>query len=121
MDLNISLCGLGKDDKHNTSYLMNNEYEKIEIDPSSKLFFFLSNAQDEVHRFAITYHKKLRSKSTYKSILDNIDGLGPKTRTKLLKKYKTISNIKKLSLDELKEVLQEKVADRLYNKLREND
>lgn len=121
LDLNISLCGLGKDDKHNTSYLMNNEYEKIEIDPSSKLFFFLSNAQDEVHRFAITYHKKLRSKSTYKSILDNIEGLGPKTRTKLLKKYKTISNIKKLSLDELKEVLQEKVADRLYNKLREND
>lgn len=118
LKMDIDVCGLGKDDKHNTSYLMNNKYEKIDINPSSNLFFFLTNAQDEVHRFAITYHKKLRAKSTYKSLLDGVEGLGPKYRTKLLKEYKTISNIKTKNIDELAEVLPRNVATRLYNKLR---
>ena len=118
LKMNIDVCGLGKDDKHNTSYLMNNKYEKIDINPSSNLFFFLTNAQDEVHRFAITYHKKLRAKSTYKSLLDDVEGLGPKYCTKLLKEFKTISNIKTKNIDELTKVLPRNVATRLYNKLR---
>lgn len=117
LGLDITLCGLGKDDSHNTSYLMNDHFEKIEIDQSSNVFFFLANAQDEVHRFAISYHKKLRTKNTYRSLLDDVEGLGPKTRLKLLKKYKTISNIKEQSLEELETVLNAKVANRLYNKL----
>ena len=117
LGLVITLCGLGKDDSHNTSYLMDSSFNKIDLKPNSNIFFFLANMQDEVHRFAITYHKKLRAKSTYKSLLDDVDGLGPKLRLKLLKKYKSISNIKELSLDELKTVLPTKVADRLYNKL----
>lgn len=120
LGLNICVVGLGKDDHHNTSYLMNSNYETINIDKNSNLFFFLTNMQDEVHRFAITYHKKLRQKAIYKSKLDDVEGLGPKLRTKLLRKYKTISNIETLSIEELNTVLPFKVAERLYNKLREN-
>ncbi|MBQ6559324.1 MAG: excinuclease ABC subunit C [Erysipelotrichaceae bacterium] len=121
LGMDITICGLGKDDHHNTSYLMNSDYEIIDIDKGSNLFFFLTNMQDEVHRFAITYHKKLRSKSVYKSPLDNIKGLGPKTRNRLLRKYRSISNIKTLSLEELKTVLNDNVAEALYNKLREEN
>ena len=77
--------------------------------------------QDEVHRFAISYHKKLRSKATYKSVLDDVKGLGDKSRTKLLRKYKSISNIKTLSVEELSTVLNRNVAEELYNKLREEE
>ena len=121
LNMDISLCGLVKDDTHNTSFLMDDEFRRIDIEPDSKLFFFLANAQDEVHRFAISYHKKLRTKNTYKSVLDDIEGLGPKSRMKLLKKYKSISNLKTLEIEDLKTVLNEKTAIRLYNKLRNSD
>ena len=121
LNMDISIIGLGKDEHHNTSYMMNSNYEIIDIKKDSNLFFFLTNMQDEVHRFAITYHIKLRSKATYKSILDDVEGLGPKTRIKLLRKYKSIANIKTLTLEELETVLNKKVANKLYNKLREND
>ena len=121
LNLDITIVGLGKDDHHNTSYMMDIDYNIINIDKNSNIFMFLSNMQDEVHRFAITYHKKVRSKNVYKSLLDDVPGLGPKSKTKLLRKYKSISNIKALSLDELKDVLNSKTAKTLYNKLRNND
>ena len=120
LDLDITLCGLGKDDHHNTAYLMDAELNKIDIDPDSNLFFFLASMQDEVHRFAINYHKKLRQKNMYRSKLDGIEGLGEKSRLKLLRKYKTITNISRQSVEELSTVLPSKVAERLYNSLREN-
>ena len=120
LDLDITLCGLGKDDHHNTAYLMDAELNKIDIDPDSNLFFFLASMQDEVHRFAINYHKKLRQKNMYRSKLDGIEGLGEKSRVKLLRKYKTITNISRQSVEELSTVLPLKVAERLYNSLREN-
>lgn len=120
LDLDITLCGLGKDDHHNTAYLMDAELNKIDIDPDSNLFFFLASMQDEVHRFAINYHKKLRQKNMYRSKLDGIEGLGEKSRLKLLRKYKTITNISRQSAEELSTVLPLKVAERLYNSLREN-
>ena len=116
--MDITIAGLGKDDHHNTSYLMNSDYDIIEIQKDSNLFFFLTNMQDEVHRFAITYHKKLRQKSVYRSVLDDVKGLGPKSRVKLLRKYKSISNIRTLSLEELQTVLNRNTAEELYNKLR---
>ena len=121
LDLDITLCGLGKDDNHNTAYLMDAELNKIDIDPDSNLFFFLASMQDEVHRFAINYHKKLRQKNMYRSKLDGIEGLGEKSRLKLLRKYKTITNISRQSVEELSTVLPLKVAERLYNSLRENE
>ena len=120
LDLDITLCGLGKDDHHNTAYLMDADFNKIDIDPDSNLFFFLASMQDEVHRFAINYHKKLRQKNMYRSKLDGIEGLGEKSRLKLLRKYKTITNISRQSVEELSTVLPLKVAERLYNSLREN-
>ena len=120
LDLDITLCGLGKDDHHNTAYLMDAELNKIDIDPDSNLFFFLASMQDEVHRFAINYHKKLTQKNMYRSKLDGIEGLGEKSRLKLLRKYKTITNISRQSVEELSTVLPLKVAERLYNSLREN-
>ena len=120
LDLDITLCGLGKDDHHNTAYLMDTDLNKIDIDPDSNLFFFLASMQDEVHRFAINYHKKLRQKNMYRSKLDGIEGLGEKSRLKLLRKYKTITNISRQSVEELSTVLPLKVAERLYNSLREN-
>ena len=121
LNMDITIVGLGKDDHHNTSYMMDADYQIIDIKKDSNLFFFLANMQDEVHRFAITYHKKLRQKSMYKSVLDDVKGLGPKTRVKLLKKYKTISNLRTLSLEELETVLNHKTAEELYNKLREEN
>ena len=121
LKMDIDIVGLGKDDHHNTSYMMNTDYQIINIKKDSNMFFFLTNMQDEVHRFAITYHKKLRGKSVYKSLLDDVPGLGPKTRMKLLRKYKSISNIKKADINELKAFIGDKVGQALYNKLREND
>ena len=121
LGLDITIVGLGKDNHHNTSYLMNSDYEVIEVDKDSNIFFFLTNMQDEVHRFAITYHKKLRQKAMYKSKLDDIEGLGPKYRLKLLRKFKSIANIEQQSIEELSTVLPIKVAERLYNKLREKE
>jgi len=120
LDMHIALAGLGKDDHHNTSYLMDTEFNMIEVKKNSDLFFFLTTMQDEVHRFAITYHRKLRQKSTYKSILDDIKGLGPKSRLKLLKKYKSIEEIRNATIDDLSVIIPKKVASELYNKLREN-
>lgn len=121
LNMYITIVGLGKDEHHNTSYMMDTNYNIISIKKDSNLFFYLSNMQDEVHRFAITYHKKLRNKAVYKSELDNVKGLGPQSRLKLLRKYKSISNIRKLSLEELKTVLNSNVAETLYNKLREQN
>ena len=119
--MDITIVGLGKDDHHNTSYMMDADYQIINIEKDSNLFFFLTNMQDEVHRFAITYHKKLRQKAIYKSVLDDVPGLGPKSRMKLLKKYKTIATLRTLSLEELETVLNKKTAEELYNRLREEN
>ena len=117
LGMDIPIVGLGKDDHHNTSYMLDSNLNKVDIDKNSNLFFFLTNVQDEVHRFAITYHKKLRRKAMYKSFLDGIEGLGPKSRTKLLRKFGSIANIKEASLEELKTILNSNVAERLYNKI----
>ena len=121
LGIDIIIVGLGKDNHHNTSYLMDSNFNIIDINKNSNLFFLLTNMQDEVHRFAINYHKKLRSKAIYKSVLDDVKGLGSKSRLKLLRKYKSIANIKTLSLEELQTVLNKNVALQLYNKLREED
>lgn len=117
LNLAIEIVGLGKDEHHNTSYLMDSSFNMISIKQDSNLFFFLAAMQDEVHRFAITYHKKLRGKSLYKSPLDDIKGLGDKGKIKLLKKYKSLKNIKEQTLEELQTVLNNDVALKLYNRL----
>lgn len=121
LDLEIDIAGLGKDDHHNTSYLMDSNYSKIEIKKDSNLFFFLTNMQDEVHRFAITYHRKLRAKSMTKSVLDDVEGLGNKRKVLLRRKYSSILAMRKASLNELETILPKNVASNLYEKLHKED
>jgi len=116
LDINIPVCGMVKDDKHRTRGLIYNGRE-IELPKASKAFRLISAIQEEAHRFAISYHKSLRSKTTVKSALDDIPGIGPARRKALLKSFGSLKNIKKASLEELEKVqgMNRKVAEVVYN------
>lgn len=107
---NIKVVGLKKDDKHSTNVLVDDKLNNIVVDKTSDVFHLLTRMQDEVHRFAITYHRQIRSKGTLSSVLDNIEGIGSTRKVKLLKRFKTLKNISSASLVELEEILPEKVA-----------
>ena len=109
LNMNIPLVGLKKDDKHSTNALLTFERE-IPIEKRSNLFHYLERMQDEVHNFTISYHKQIRSKGLYASVLDNIEGIGQKRKQELLKKFKTMENLRKQPLSELEKILPEKVA-----------
>ena len=117
LQLNIPLFGLFKNNKHQTDGLIDKDGNVYPID-DKKLFFLLTRMQDEVHRFAITYHKQKRSKSMFKSILDNIPGLGDKRKEIILNAYPDMNMLKEASLEELSQVLPKDVALALFNKLR---
>ena len=111
LGLDIPTVGLKKNDQHNTSELIGgNPVSVIPVDKSSSLFLLLTKMQDEVHNFTIHYHRQIRSKGSLSSILDHIDGIGEVRKKKLLKKYKTISKMREASIEELEEILPEKVA-----------
>ena len=116
--LDIPVVGLKKNNKHRTTALIYNDKE-YEIDNTSDVFHLLTRIQDEVHRYTINYHKEIRSKGSLSSILDNIPGIGKVRKKELLKKYKTITKLKELSVDELKNDLPDKVASDLYAYLKE--
>lgn len=118
LNLNIKVVGLKKDKHHNTNTLLTPD--PIEIKKNSNLFHYLERMQSEVHNFTINYHKQLRSKGALESILDNIEGIGNVRKNKLLKKYKTITSLKKLSISELETLLPSKVAQQLYLFLHES-
>lgn len=117
LQLNIPLFGLFKNNKHQTDGLIDKDGNVYPIN-DKKLFFLLTRMQDEVHRFAITYHKQKRSKSMFKSILDNIPGLGDKRKEIILNAYPDMNMLKQASLEELSQVLPKDVALALFNKLR---
>lgn len=122
LNMNIMVVGLKKDDKHSTSELLAHDpIEAIQIDKKSNLFYYLERMQDEVHNFTIHYHQQLRSKGSLESVLDMVEGIGAKRKKELLKKYKTITKLKSLSKEELKEVLPDGVANNLYEFLKEYD
>lgn len=120
LGLNIMVVGLKKNEKHATSALLAfDPIQELPIDRKSNLFYYLERMQDEVHEFTIHYHKQIRSKGTLSSVLDTIDGIGEQRKKILLKKYKTITKLKELSLEVLKEDLPEKVAENLYQFLQD--
>ena len=120
LNLDIPIAGVVKNEKHNTNHLLTSDLTKIELDKTSNMFHLLTRIQDEAHRFAITYHKQVRSKGLFNSALDNIDGIGEKTKDLLLKHYKSVNLIKLATMDELKELgLNQKQATNLVTKLRE--
>lgn len=114
LEIDILLCGLVKDDKHRTSNLMDANGNIIEIAKDSPLFFLLTQMQDEVHRFAITYHKNLRKKAQTKSILDEVEGLGDVRKRKIWNTFKSLKRLKEASLEELTKVVPIAVAKNIY-------
>lgn len=116
LNIDIPVCGLVKDDKHQTRGIIYNNNELI-INKSSNLMQLIRRIQDEVHRFAITYHRSLRDKRTLHSILDDIPYVGEKRRRALLMKFGSVDNIKKASMQELLETqsIDKKSAESIYN------
>ena len=119
LNMNIPVVGLKKNDKHATEALMAfDPIEEIPVDKKSNLFYYLERMQDEVHNFTISYHKQIRSKGAIESIIDRVEGIGEKRKKELLKKFKTITKLKEASLEELNEILPQKVALNLYHFLK---
>lgn len=108
LNLNIPVAGMVKDDKHRTNHLLwgdpiNGEaFKMIPLDPKSQGFYLMTRIQDEVHRFAITFHRRTHAKNALSSKLDSIKGIGPKSRNKLLRKFGSLKKIKEASIDELR-------------------
>lgn len=115
LELQIPVCGMVKDDSHRTRGLYYNNVE-IPIDRNSEGFKLITRIQDEAHRFAIEYHRSLRSKAQVHSILDNIEGIGPARRKALMKHFLEIDKIRSASVEELMEAegITEKVAENVY-------
>ena len=115
--LTIPIYGLVKDLKHNTAGLMNEEGEVIDIDRNSALFFFLTRVQDEVHRFALSYHQKLRGKAQTKSILDEVPGVGPKRKKLLMNKFGSFKKLKEASIEEIAQYVPLETAENIYQSI----
>lgn len=118
LDIKINLAGLVKNDKHRTNSLINSSGEIIDLSDKKRLFFMLTRMQDEVHRFAITSHRNKRNKYMFKSIFDDIPGLGEKRIELIYKNYPTLSLLKNANLIELEQIIPKKTADILYKKIR---
>lgn len=122
LGVDIPIAGLAKNDKHKTSELLfGPELSVIPLERNSQEFFLLQRVQDEVHRFAITFHRQLRSKNSFASRLDGIDGLGPKRKKALLKEFKSLKNITAASIEDLQAIgLPKNVAQNVHDKLSQN-
>ena len=121
LKLNIPVCGMVKDDNHRTRGLYYNNVE-IPIDTRSEGFKLITRIQDEAHRFAIEYHRSLRSKEQVHSVLDDIPGIGPSRRKALMKKYQSLDAIKAAGVEDLMdtESMNEKAAQAVYEFFRKN-
>ena len=119
LGLDIPIAGLQKNDKHQTHELLfGDPLEVVELSRNSQEFFLLQRIQDEVHRFAIIFHRQLRSKNSFSSQLDGIDGLGPKRKQNLMKHFKSLTKIKEASVDEIVGVgVPRAVAEAVQRKL----
>lgn len=119
LGLDIPIAGLQKNDKHQTHELLfGDPLQVIELSRTSQEFFLLQRIQDEVHRFAITFHRQLRSKNSFSSQLDGIEGLGPKRKQLLMKHFKSLTKIKEATVDEIVTVgIPRAVAEAVQEKL----
>uniref|UniRef100_UPI003D7744D9 excinuclease ABC subunit UvrC n=1 Tax=Catenibacterium mitsuokai TaxID=100886 RepID=UPI003D7744D9 len=117
LNLSVHICGLSKDDKHSTAMLLDEDGNQVPIDTKSPLFFLLTRMQDEVHRYAISFHRQVRSKSLFSSILDEVEGIGEARKKKLLNHFKSVKKMKEASLEELEAVIPKNTASKLYEVL----
>lgn len=119
LNLSISVIGLKKDKHHKTSTIINSNLEEIKIDSHSNLFLYLANIQEEVHRFAITYHRNIKNKGMLASVLEMVPGIGEKRKKELLKEFSSLKKIKEASISDLEKVLPKDIAENLHNYLKE--
>lgn len=119
----IPIAGLQKNDKHQTHELLfGNPLEVVELERNSQEFFLLQRIQDEVHRFAITFHRQVRSKNSFSSKLDGIAGLGPKRKQLLLKHFKSVTAIQEATVEDITRAgIPQQVAERVKGKLSSTD
>ena len=110
LGLDIPIVGLKKDDKHRTNMLVDSNLNEITIPKDSNLFLFLTRIQDEVHEYAISYHRNIRGKGTLSSLLDMAPGIGEKRKKELLKKFGSLKKLKEASLEELETILPHDTA-----------
>ena len=116
-ELDIPLAGLQKNDKHETDTLINADTgEEIPLKRNSPLFFLLMRMQDEIHRFAITYHRGKRGKSMFKTIYDDVPSIGEKRKSKLLELYPTMESLENVKVEELTQLVPEKAATEILRK-----
>ena len=122
LHLNIPVCGMVKDDNHRTRGLYYNNVE-IPIDRHSEGFKLVTRIQDEAHRFAIEYHRSLRSKAQVHSVLDDIEGIGPARRKALMRRFKSLEAVRDATLEELEstEGMNKRAAESVYAYFREKD
>ena len=120
--VDIPTCGLAKDEKHRTSELLSGDPPVVvKLSRNSQEFYLLQRIQDEVHRFAISFHRQLRQKTSFKSVLDDIPGIGEKRKKKLLSKFGSVKKLKEVSADEIKDVgIPQKVAEDIVAYLHES-
>lgn len=123
LGLDIPVAGMVKDNKHKTaSLLFGEQNEVIELDSRSQAFHLVQRIQEEVHRFAITFHRQVRGKNSFSSQLDQVEGVGPKTRTKVLRHFKTLTNIRSASMEDFKKLgIPVKVAERIQEAFEQTD
>ena len=121
LNLSIKIIGLKKDNRHKTSVIIDEENNILNVRKDSPLFIYLAKIQEEVHRFAITYHRNLRSQGLFASYLDMVEGIGEVRKKELLKKYGSLKKIKEASLTSLEEILPKDVAENLYKVLRKEE
>ena len=117
LELNIKVIGLVKDDKHRTSHIIDDQDIEYQLNKRSELFFLLTRIQDEVHRYAINFHRKLRSKSMFTSVLDDVEGIGDVRKKNILKHFGSYKKLMEASKEELESILPCKSANLLYNKI----
>ena len=119
LNLNIPIIGLVKDKNHRTSHIMNENYEILEVKKGSNLFLFLTKIQEEVHRYAISYHRNIKAKGSLSSLLDLVPGIGEIRRKELLKHFGSLKKIKEATIEEFKEILPNDVAESMFSYLKE--
>ena len=120
LNLDIPVYGMKKNDKHRICALVDSNSNEIEIEKNSNLFHYLEQISEEVHRFAISYHKEIRSKGSLESVLDNVPGIGKVRKKNLIKEFRSVNNIKNAKEEDLKKILPEAQAKLLLDYLKNN-
>lgn len=121
LNLPINIIGLKKDTHHKTNTIIDRNLNEIKIDSHSNLFLYLANIQEEVHRFAITYHRNIKNKGMLSSVLELVPGIGEGRRKALLKEFSSLKKIKEASVEELERILPRDIAVNLYEYLKKNE